>query len=190
MTGDPDTTGGGDGAEVVEEASEVGVGALAGVLGRGIREAAAATGATTDGTVTAPVLTGAARVLETSAAALRGVASGAAGSSSGGGGAAGTLGSGGLAEPPGAGGIGDTVALRGEGGASLPSGAGVVPAALVDVAGSLPLTGVSAWLLIAAGVWLLLSGLALLFALTLFRSPGRQIGFRDATPLATRRFAR
>ena len=80
--------------------------------------------------------------------------------------------------------------LRGDGGASLPLGAGLVPAALVDVAGSLPLTGVSAWLLIAAGVWLLLSGLALLFALTLFRAPGRRIGFRDATPLPARRFVR
>ncbi len=163
----PDTTGGDDGAEVVEEVTEAGVGALAEVLGRGIREAAAATGATT----------------ETSAAALRGVASGAADSSPGGADAAGTLGSGGFAEPPDTGGIGDTAVLRGE-------GAGVIPAAFLDVAGSLPLTGVSAWLLVAAGVWLLLSGLALLFALTLFKALGRRIGFRDATPIATRRFVR
>jgi hypothetical protein len=155
--GNPDTTGGGDGAEVVEAATEVGVGALAEVAGRGIREAAAATGATTD---------------ETSAAALRGVASGAAGSSSGGEGAAGAPGSGGLAEPPDSGGIGDTVALGDEGG------------------GSLPLTGISSWLLIAAGVWLLLSGLALLLTLTLLRAPGRHIDAREATPLASRRFVR
>jgi len=186
---DPDTTGGDDGAEVVEEVTEAGVDALTEVLGRGIREAAAATGSTTEGAVATPV-TGVARLLETSAAALRGVASSAAGSSSGGAGGAGTLGSGDLAESPGAGGIGDTAVLRGDGGASLPLGAGLVPAALVDVAGSLPLTGVSAWLLIAAGVWLLLSGLALLFSLTLFRAPGRRIGFRDATPLPARRFVR
>ena len=179
----PDTTGGDDGAEVVGEVTEVGVGALAEVLDRGIREAAAATGTTTDGTVTTPVVRGVARTLETSAAAFRGVASGAAGSSSGGAGAAGTLGSGGLAEPPGTGGIGDTAVLRGE-------GAGVVPAALVDVAGSLPLTGVSAWLLIAAGVWLLLSGLALLFVLRFLAAPGRHTGVRDATPRATGRFVR
>ena len=115
---DPDTTGGADGAEVVEEGTEAGVGTPARVLDRGIREAAAATGSTTDGTVTAPVHAGVGRSLETSLAALRGVASGAAGSSPGGGGAAGSQGSGGLAEPPDTGGIGDTAVLRDEGGAS------------------------------------------------------------------------
>ena len=177
---DPDTTGGDDGAEVVDEVIEAGVGTLAEILDRGAREAAAATGPTTDGTVTTPVLGVVGRALETSAAAFRGVSSGAAGSSSGGSGAAGTQGSGGLAEQPGSGGIGDTAVLRAEGGASLPSGAGLVPAALVDVAGSLPLTGISAWLLIAAGVWLLLSGLALLLALTLMKAPGRRGSVRDA----------
>ena len=75
-------------------------------------------------------------------------------------------------------------------GPRCPLGAGVVPAALVDVAGSLPLTGLAAWLLIAAGVWLLLSGLALLFALALFKAPGRRMGVRDATPFPSRRFVR
>ena len=117
----PDTTGGDDGAEVVEEVTEAGVGALAEVLDRGIREAAAATGSTTDGTVTTPVLRGVARLLETSAAALRGVCLGCRRLVLRRRGAAGTLGSGGLAEPPDSGGIGDTAVLRGEGGASLPS---------------------------------------------------------------------
>ena len=138
----PDTTGGDDGAEVVGEVTDVGVGALAEVLDRGIREAAAATGTTTDGTVTTPVARGVARTLETSAAAFRGVASGAAGSSSGGAASVGTI------------------------------------------------TGVAAWLLVAAGVWLLLSGVALLLVLRFLATPGRHAGVRDAAPRATGRFVR
>jgi hypothetical protein len=183
---EPDTTGGADGAEVVEEVLELGMGVPAGLLDRGIREAAAATGSTTDGTVAAPLIEGAVRFLETSTAALRGVAWEAAGSSSGG--DAGAPGSGDLAEPPGSGGIGDTAPLGD--GDSLPTGAGVVPAALVDVAGTLPLTGIPAWLLLAAGGWLLAMGLALLLTLSLFRNPGRAMGVGEGPRISSRRFVR
>jgi hypothetical protein len=167
----PDTSGGDDRAEVVEEVLDPGMDVLDELLDRGIRSAAAATGSTTDGTVTAPVLDGAARFLEAGAAALRGGASGAAGSPSGD--EAGEPAAGDPAESPGAGETGDSVLAGDDGEGSLPSAGTVVPAALIDVAGTLPLTGLPAWLLLAAGVWLLSAGLALLLLLSQSRTSGQ-----------------
>ncbi|HEU0024433.1 MAG TPA: hypothetical protein VFQ12_07375, partial [Thermoleophilaceae bacterium] len=70
----------------------------------------------------------------------------------------------------------------------LPSGAGVRPAALF-AAGTLPLTGLSTWLLIAAGGWLVAAGLALLFTLSWFTA-GRRLDARLPHPLSGRRFVR
>ena len=64
-----------------------------------------------------------------------------------------------------------------------------MPAALLDAGGSLPLTGLSVWLLLAAGGWLLASGLALLFSVSLFTT-GNARHDPPATPAAPRRFAR
>jgi hypothetical protein len=142
----PDTTGGDGGAAVVVEVLDE-------LLDRGIRAAAAALGSTTDGTVAAPVADGVVRFLEAGAAAVRDTVSDAAGSPSSGG-DAGTLAD--------AGETGDAVLDGDDGEGELPSGAGVAPAALVDVAGTLPLTGIPVWLLLAAGLWTLGAGLMLL----------------------------
>ena len=78
----------------------------------------------------------------------------------------------------------------GDGGGTLPSVGAVVPAALIDVAGTLPLTGLPAWLLLVAGAWLLSAGLALLFLLSLFKASGRGMGAPEVRHLPSRRFVR
>jgi hypothetical protein len=185
--GSPDTTGGDDGAGVVDEVLEPGMGFLDEHLDRGIREAAAATGSTTDGTVTAPVVDGVTRFLEAGAAALRGAASGAAGPLSGDGAGAPAVGD--LAESLDAGETGDGASEGDDGGGSLPSAGTVAPAALIDVAGTLPLTGLPARLLLAAGLWLLSAGLVLLL-LSLFRTSGRGMGVPEVRQFPSRRFVR
>jgi len=188
--GPSDTTGGDDGAAVVDEVLDSGTKVLERLLDRGVREAAAATGFTTDGTVIAPVADGAVRLLEAGAAAVRDEVSDAAGSSTSGG-DAGTPAGGDLAESPAAGDTGDAVLDGGgDGGGTLPSVGAVVPAALVDVAGKLPLTGLPAWLLLVAGAWLLSAGLALLLLLSMFRCSGRGMGAPEVKQFQSRRFVR
>ena len=82
----------------------------------------------------------------------------------------------GLDEPDGGTGAPNGVQLAG--GGPSPSGGGTLPAGLFQAgglaadAGTLPLTGLRAWLLIGAGVWLLASGLALLLLGSLLRASG------------------
>jgi hypothetical protein len=124
----PDTTGGEGGAAVVDEVLDDGMGVLDELLGRGIRAAAAALGATTGG--------------EAGSAALRDTLPDAAGS-------------------PSAGETGNAVLDGGGGGGAAPAGTSVAPA-VVDVAGTLPLTGLPAWPLLAAGLWTLVAGFVLM----------------------------
>ena len=184
-----DTTGGDDGAAVVDEVLDSGMGVLDRLLDRGVREAAAASGSTTGGTVIAPVADGVVRLLEAGAAAIRDEVSDAAGSPTSGGDAGTPAGD--LAESPDAGETGDAVLDGGgDGGGTLPSVGAVVPAALIDVAGTLPLTGLPAWLLLVAGAWLLSAGLALLFLLSLFKASGRGMGAPEVRHIPSRRFVR
>jgi hypothetical protein len=55
---------------------------------------------------------------------------------------------------------------------------------------ALPLAGVSGWMLVAAGGWLLTAGVALLFFISLFKTPGRGTPMLDHDPLDGQSFER